>query len=110
MVLAITLDRRPWNDALSMVNLVADKDIAEAAHSLDGQMWRLHTMIKRGLTPEEDWVVLRSAVEAAQNEFIIVARRHLSLAGDSRPRFPGGPPRTTRSGPREQPRGLRSRA
>lgn len=28
VVLPTTIDRRPWNEALSMVNLVADKDIA----------------------------------------------------------------------------------
>lgn len=30
-----TIDWRPWNEALNMVNLVADKDIAEAAVALD---------------------------------------------------------------------------
>jgi hypothetical protein len=80
-----------WNEAPSMVNLVADKDIAEAAHALDEQIRRLHTMIKRGLTPEESRLVLRRAVGSAQNEFITVARRRLSLAGDSLQRFSGRP-------------------
>ncbi len=74
-----------------MVNLVADKDIAEAAHALDEQIWRLHTMVKRGLTPEENWLVLRSGIESAQNNFITVARRRLSLAGDPLQRFSGRP-------------------
>ncbi|QUC59152.1 hypothetical protein IOD14_21565 [Streptomyces sp. A2-16] len=91
VLLPTTIDWRPWNEALSMVNLVADKDIAEAAHALDEQIWRLHTMIKRGLKPEEDWLVLRSAVESAQNNFITVARRRLSLAGDPLQRFSGRP-------------------
>ncbi|MFD9036001.1 hypothetical protein ACFVZW_33415 [Streptomyces sp. NPDC059567] len=91
VVLPTTIDWRPWNEALSMVNLVADKDIAEAAHALDEQIWRLHTMVKRGLTPEESWLVLRSGIEAAQNNFITVARRRLSLAGDPLQRFSGRP-------------------
>ncbi|MFD9304069.1 hypothetical protein ACFWCB_15695 [Streptomyces sp. NPDC060048] len=91
VVLPTTIDWRPWNEALSMVNLVADKEIAEAAHGLDEQIWRLHTMVKRGLTPEENWLVLRSGVESAQNSFITVARRRLSDAGDPLQRFSGRP-------------------
>ncbi|MFF7647016.1 hypothetical protein [Streptomyces canus] len=86
-----TIDWRPWNEALSMVNLVADKDIAEAAHLLDEQIWRLHTKVKRGLLPEENWFVLRSSVESAQNDFIITARRRLSPAGGPLRRFSGRP-------------------
>jgi hypothetical protein len=74
-----------------MVNLVAEKDIAEAAHALDEQIWRLHTIVKRGLTPEENWLILRSRVESAQNSFITTARRQLSLAGDPLQRFSGRP-------------------
>ncbi|MCX4418150.1 hypothetical protein OG981_01490 [Streptomyces mirabilis] len=86
-----TIDWRPWNEALSMVNLVADRDIAEAAHVLDEQIWRLHTKVKRGLTPEENWFMLRSRVELAQNSFIVTARRRLSPAGGSLQRFSGRP-------------------
>ena len=91
VVLPTTIDWRPWNEALSMVNLVAEKDIADAAHALDEQIWRLHTIVKRGLTPEESWLILRSRVEAAQNNFITTARRQLSLAGDPLQRFSGRP-------------------
>lgn len=74
-----------------MVNLVADEDIAEAAHTLDEQIWRLHTVVRRGLTPEEDWFVLRSRVESAQNDFTVTARRRLAPAGGSLQRFSGRP-------------------
>ncbi|MCF3131091.1 hypothetical protein [Streptomyces olivochromogenes] len=85
------IDWRPWNEALSMVNLVADKAIAEAAHTLDEEIWRLHAKVRRGLTPEENWFVLRARVESAQNNFIVTARRRLSLAGDPLERFSGRP-------------------
>ncbi|MFI9080077.1 hypothetical protein ACIGW8_27020 [Streptomyces sioyaensis] len=91
VVLPTTIDWRPWNEALSMVNLVADRDIAEAAHALDEQIWRFHIIVRRGLTPEESWLVLRGRVVAAQNDFITVARRQLSLAGDPLERFSGRP-------------------
>ncbi|WP_334663925.1 hypothetical protein [Streptomyces cyaneofuscatus] len=91
VVIPTTVDWRPWNEALSMVNLVADRNIAEAAHALDEQIWRFHIKIKRGLTREEDWSALRSAVVSAQNHFIVVARGRLSLAGDPLERFSGRP-------------------
>ncbi|ANP51631.1 hypothetical protein AVL59_20325 [Streptomyces griseochromogenes] len=90
-MLPTAVDWRPWNEALSMVNLVADTDITAAAHALDEQLWRLHIIVKRGLTPEEDWLVLRGRVVSAQNNFISVARRELSLAGDPLQRFSGRP-------------------
>ncbi|MFG1664014.1 hypothetical protein [Streptomyces sp. Y7] len=74
-----------------MMNLVADKDIAEAAHVLDEQIWRLHTKVRRGLTPEENWFDLRAHVESAQNNFIVTARRRLSPAGGPLQRFSGRP-------------------
>ncbi|MBP2054265.1 hypothetical protein J2Z21_007268 [Streptomyces griseochromogenes] len=91
VMLPTAVDWRPWNEALSMVNLVADTDITAAAHALDEQLWRLHIIVKRGLTPEEDWLVLRGRVVSAQNNFISVARRELSLAGDPLQRFSGRP-------------------
>ncbi|MCX5001240.1 hypothetical protein OHB05_01165 [Streptomyces sp. NBC_00638] len=91
VVIPTTIDWRPWNEAVSMVNLVADKDIAEAAHALDEQIWRLHTMVKRGLPPGENWFALRARVESAQNDFIVTARHRLSLAGDPLQRFSGRP-------------------
>ena len=91
VALPTTIDWRPWNEALSMVNLVADRDIAEAAHALDEQIWRFHIIVRRSLTPEESWLVLRGRVVAAQNDFITVARRQLSLAGDPLERFSGRP-------------------
>ncbi|MFD7680030.1 hypothetical protein [Streptomyces sp. NPDC060187] len=91
VVLPTTIDWRPWNEALSMLNLVAEKDIAEAAHALDEQIWRLHIIVKRGLAPEESWLDLRLRVVSAQNNFITTARRQLSLAGGPLYRFSGRP-------------------
>lgn len=91
VVVATSIDWRPWNEALSMVNLVADKDIAEAAHALDEQIWRVHIAVKRGLAPDEDWFALRSRIIAAQGDFITVSRRRLPLTGDPLPRLSGRP-------------------
>jgi hypothetical protein len=41
---------KPWNEALAMMNLIADHDIAEAAHAIDAEIWPAHLQIKHGLT------------------------------------------------------------
>ncbi|MFE1775419.1 hypothetical protein [Streptomyces sp. NPDC059008] len=91
MVVSTTVDWNPWNEAISLVNVVADRDIAEAAHALDEQLWRMHIKVRRGLTPDESWLDLQAGVTAARSHLIITARRRLSLAGDSLPRLSGRP-------------------
>ncbi|MEU6227196.1 hypothetical protein [Streptomyces sp. NPDC047042] len=86
-----TVDWRPWNEALAIINLVARQDIAEAAHAIDEEIWRFHITVRRGLTPEENWLDLRGKVVAAQGSFIAVARRHLSITGDPLQRLDGRP-------------------
>lgn len=86
-----TVDWRPWNEAVGVINLVASRDIAEAAHAIDGEIWRFHIAVRRGLTPEENWLDLRGRVVSAQGHFIAVARRHLSLTGDPLQRLDGRP-------------------
>ncbi|MFJ9733347.1 hypothetical protein ACIRUL_18655 [Streptomyces sp. NPDC101171] len=86
-----TVDWRPWNEALGIINLVASKDIATAAHAIDAEIWRFHIAVRRGLTPEENWMELRGRVVAAQGRFISVARGHLSLTGDPLQRLDGRP-------------------
>ncbi|MBO0654058.1 hypothetical protein J1792_15135 [Streptomyces triculaminicus] len=90
-VVPTTVDWDPWNEALSLVNVVADREIVEAAHALDEQLWRLHIMVRRGLTPEENWLDLQARVTAARADLILTARRRLSIAGDSLPRLSGRP-------------------
>ncbi|MFG1804972.1 hypothetical protein [Streptomyces sp. NPDC049040] len=48
VVVPTALDWRPWNQALNMINLVADPGIVDAALALDEQIWRMHTAIRRG--------------------------------------------------------------
>lgn len=96
-----TIDWRPWNEALNMVNLVADKDIAEAAHVLDEQIWRLHTKVKRGLTPRRTgsfcvhaWSWHKTASSSPRAADSRPPEAHFSVS-------PGGPLQMTRSGPHE---------
>jgi hypothetical protein len=63
-----SLDWKPWNEALAMVNLMADRDIAAAAHAIDAQFWPVHQKIKRGWTREGDWYKLRNPVEECRRD------------------------------------------
>jgi len=46
------LEWRPWNEALAVIDLVADFQIVAAAHEIDAQIWRAHQQVKRGWVPE----------------------------------------------------------
>lgn len=91
VVVSTDIDWRPWNESIILVNLVADRSIAEAAHALDEQIWRVSMMVKRGLTGDQTWLGLRDQVESAQHAFITAARRELSLTGDPLRRLSGRP-------------------
>jgi hypothetical protein len=86
-----SMDWRPWNEALAMVNLVADHDIAEAARAIDAEFWPVHLQIKRGWTGDGDWPGLRDPVEARRQEFVNVARKHLASSGPPLRRLTGRP-------------------
>jgi hypothetical protein len=75
------LDWKPWNEALAMVNLVADHDIVAAAQAVDAEFWPVHLQVKRGWTREGDWYKLRSPIEERRRDFVNVARKHLAPSG-----------------------------
>jgi hypothetical protein len=82
---------RPWNEALAMVNLVADNEIVEAAHAIDAEIWPIHLQIKAGATSEGDWFPLRDKIESRRQDFVNVARRRLAPAGPPLRRLTGRP-------------------
>lgn len=72
------IDWKPWNEALAMVNLVADHEIVEAAHAIDAEIWPVHQQVKHGWTRDGDWHRRRSSIEVRRQEFVNVARKHLA--------------------------------
>lgn len=82
---------RPWNDALSMVSLVADYDIAQAAHATDEQIWRSHLALVQGTATPDRWFALRDAVEDRRQLFTEIARRRLAVPGPVPRRLHGRP-------------------
>ncbi|WP_225848219.1 hypothetical protein [Streptomyces sp. HPF1205] len=91
VVVPTTVDWRPWNQALNMINLVADRGIVDAALALDEQIWRMHTVIRRGLRADENWTDLQQPVLEAQGAFINTARLQLARDGVALDRMTGKP-------------------
>jgi hypothetical protein len=85
------VDWRPWNEALALVNLVADHRIVEAAHAIDAEIWPVHMKIKAGVLRDGDWFGLRDEIESRRCEFVNVARQHLASAGPPLRRLTGRP-------------------
>jgi hypothetical protein len=86
------IDWRPWNEALTVLDLVADHAIVEAAHAVDEQIWLVHQQVKRGWVPVGGWIALRDLVDARQQDFVNIARRRLAADGPPLRRLTGRPP------------------
>lgn len=85
------VDWRLWNDALAMVGLVADHDVAEAAFVIDERIWRAHLALTRGMTTPDQWFALRDEVEDRRRRFAEIARRRLDVPGPVPRRLHGRP-------------------
>jgi hypothetical protein len=97
------VDWRPWNDALAMVSLVAEHDIAQAAHAIDEQIWRSHIALVRGVSTPDRWFALRGAVEDRRQLFTEIARRRLAVPGPVPRRLHGRPDTDDPVGERPEP-------
>ena len=85
------LDWRKWNDALAMVNLVADHAIVSAAIAIDEQFWPVSRQVQRGWVSDDGWATLRDRVEAKRIDFVNAARGKLNAAGPPVHRLTGRP-------------------
>jgi hypothetical protein len=89
--MAIEIDWRPWNEALAMVNLLADTPIVEAALAIDTEIWPAHLKVKACVLREGEYLPLRDKIEAKRLAFINVARKHLESAHQPLHRASGRP-------------------
>lgn len=85
------LDWAPWNQALAVLNLVADHRIVAAAHRIDAVFWELNLRIARGDLKGPDWFPARNRMEAARLDFVNTARQLLARPGPELPRLSGRP-------------------
>ncbi|MEU1202386.1 hypothetical protein ABZ446_40070 [Streptomyces sp. NPDC005813] len=85
------VDWRPWNDALAVVSLVADHEVAHSAHSIDEEIWRTHIALTREASTQDQWFALRDRIEGRRRSFTEVARRRLAVPGPIPRRLHGRP-------------------
>ena len=68
----------PWNESLTVLQMVADSRIVEAAQQMDLRFWDCGSLIKdRLLVTEEHWAAVREPMETSRLAFINAARQHL---------------------------------
>jgi hypothetical protein len=86
------IDWKAWTEALTVINLVADHAIVDAAHAVDTQIWGVHQQIKRGWVTDGEWPAVRKLIEGRRLEFVNIARRRLSVKGPPLRHLTGRPP------------------
>lgn len=86
------IDFAAWNDALSMVGLVADHDVAEAARTIDSKIWPAHLQVNRGWASDDDWFRLRNSIDAMRVDFVNIARKRFAAPGPPLRNLTGRPP------------------
>jgi hypothetical protein len=68
----------PWNESLTVLQMVADSRIVDAAQQMDLRFWDYSSIIRdRLIVTEEQWAAVREPMEASRLAFINAARRHL---------------------------------
>jgi hypothetical protein len=83
----------PWNEALTVLTLVTRPDMVSAAQQIDQVFWETNRKISaREITSEEDWALVRSALEDARLSFINHARRQLADQREPVSRLAARPP------------------
>jgi hypothetical protein len=90
------VDWKEWEEALGVLNLLADHLIVESGHKLDHVLWEVSVGVRRGRVTWDTWAESRDSLDAARLDFVNVARS--SLGRGNRPLLAlGGRP--TRSDP-----------
>lgn len=87
----------PWNEALTVLTLVTRRELVLAAQQIDHVVWESSQEISaQRITSEEEWALVRSAIEEARLAFINLARRQLADRREpvsrlaARPALPSG--------------------
>lgn len=71
------LDWSQWNQALSVLCLIAPKEVAEAALAIDRSMWRADWDMRGGAVGQPDWIRQRRPIEEKHKDFINLVRRSI---------------------------------
>ncbi|MFC6084098.1 hypothetical protein [Sphaerisporangium aureirubrum] len=79
--LADTVDWHPWNEALTLINLVADRPVVDTTHRIDELLWRISLDIRHNRLPPEEWPERRRAMDGLWLDFLNAARPHIGAGG-----------------------------
>jgi hypothetical protein len=85
------VDWAPWNQALAVLNLVADHRIVAAAHRIDALFWEVNLRVGRGELEGSGWFAARDRMESARLDFVNTARQLLARPGPELRRLHGRP-------------------
>lgn len=85
------IDLGPWNAALTVVNLLADRDIVRSAHALDEAIWLTGIAIRRGNVVGDNWKTASRTLEQQRLAFVNVARERLGRGKEPLSQLTGRP-------------------
>ena len=85
------LDWRPWNEAVTILSLVADQKVVLVTQRIDNILWDVCIKLRDGDTAGLSWLALRSDIESAVRDFINLSRIQFGHGGMSVEYFHGRP-------------------
>lgn len=86
------VDWGPFNEALSVLNLMASKGIVTSAHQLDRAIWEISLQVSRGEVLKEQWPPHRERLDACRLSFVNSVRKSLGHRSWALPALGGRPP------------------
>jgi hypothetical protein len=86
------VDWGPFNEALSVLNLMVSKEIALSAHQLDRAIWEMSLQVSRGVVQRGQWTPHRERLDACRLSFVNDVRKSIGYRSGALPALGGRPP------------------
>jgi hypothetical protein len=87
----IKVDWNPWNEALAIISIVAEREVTDAANRVDEFFWTTSLEIGDLRVAGKRWFELRREAESRRLEFINISRRVIGRSGPSLEQILGRP-------------------
>jgi len=71
------VDWAAFNRALDVLNIMGDRQVLQAAHDVDRELWDVGLRITKGRLPKAEWPNAREPLDEARLRFVNVARARL---------------------------------
>src|SRR5450755_4448105 len=86
------VDWGPFNEALSVLNLMASKEIVRSAQQLDRVIWEVSLQVSRGAVQKGQWMPHRERLDATRLTFVNDVRRSIGYRSGALQALGGRPP------------------